>query len=498
MRLACYFLAALAFGAAPDPRLIQAARKNDLVAVRALVKQRADVNATQGDGASALHWAAYADNLAMVDLLIRAGARVDASNNLGSTPLHLACTNRSAPIVGRLLAAGANPNAKLLGGESILMTCAHAGDVNAVKALLVHGADVKWKEPEHDQTALMWAVSQRHPEVTALLLEFGAVVSDRSRAYSQTVVGEQTQRAGREELNYDVMKGGMTPLLYAARAGDAESARLLLAKGADANDALPDGTSALTLAAHSGNGNVGAALLERGADPNSIDCGYTALQAAVLRSDLALVKALLAHGANPNLRIAKGTPIRRDTTDYNLPKTLVGSTAYLLAARFLEPAMLEILIAGGADPKLTMPNDATALMLAAGMGSPQRQSRRGIAVIDFGKVEPESQVLETVQTVVKLGGDVNAVSQTGDTALHSAATAGYDSVVQFLADHGAGINAKNKRGQTPLAALKGLGRAGRGRPALADPAGADLTGEFPRAIGHPSTEALLRKLGAID
>ena len=122
-----------------------------------------------------------------------------------------------------------------------------------------------------------------------------------------------------------------------------------------------------------------------------------------------------------------------------------------------------------------------------------------IAVIDFGKVEPESQVLETVQMAVKLGADLNAASQTGDTALHSAAIAGYDSVVEFLAGHGAEINAKNNRGLTPLAALKGLGRGGaRGRPALADPTGADLTGEFPRAIGHPTTEALLRKLGAND
>src|SRR5581483_5590286 len=111
----------------------------------------------------------------------------------------LACNNRSAAMVERLLAAKANPNAKLLNGETVLMTCSRAGSSGAVKALLVHGANPKTTEPEHNQTALMWAAAENHPDVTALLIEFGAGVRARSRSYSQTVVGEQTQRAGREE-----------------------------------------------------------------------------------------------------------------------------------------------------------------------------------------------------------------------------------------------------------------------------------------------------------
>lgn len=507
--IACLLALAATLGlAAPNtPPLIQAVRNKDIESVRGLLKQRVDVNAPQGDGATALHWAAHVDSLPIADLLIRAGARASAANDNGATPLHLACTNRSAPMVERLLAAKANPNAALASGETVLMTCARAGEAKAVKALLVHGADVNAKERAHDQTALMWAASQRHPGVVQLLIEAGADIRARSRTYPQTVVGEQTQRAGREELNYTVLRGGSTPLLFTARVGDVDSARLLLAAGADVNDSLPDGTSALVLAAHSagapnaaaalgwsGAGRVGALLLEKGADPNAFGTGYTALHAAVLKSDVNLVKALLARGANPNIRMTKGTPLRRDTTDFNLPAPLIGSTPYLLAAKFLEPEIMRALVAGGADPTLTMPNGATPLMLAVGMGSGTNSSRRGIAVIDFGKVEAQSQVLQGVKTAVELGIDVNAANAAGDTALHTAASLGYETVVQFLADHGAEINAKNKRGQTPLAALL-TGGGGRGRSA--PPAGADLTGvEAPREIPHPNTVALLRKLGA--
>jgi ankyrin len=478
-----------------DLRLINAVKQKDSAAVRALLKQRIDVNAPQGDGATALHWAAHRDDAAIADLLIRAGARANASNDLGATPLHLACTNRSASMVDRLLSAGANAKAALLNGETVLMTCARAGNAVAVKALLARGADVNAKEREHQQTALMWAVAQRHSEVVRQLLDAGADIRARSLTYPQTVVGEQTQRAGREELNYTVLRGGATALLFAARVGDVESARLLLKAGADSNDAQPDGVSALVLAAHSGQGAVGALLLEHGADPNAFGSGYSALHAAILRSDLNLVKALLARGADPNARITKGTPLRRDTTDWNLPATLIGSTPYLLAARFLEPEIMPVLVAGGADPALTMPDGATAVMLAAGMGSRTSASRRGIDTIDFGKVEPESRVREGVAAAASSRGDLNAANPAGDTALHIAAARGYITVIQWLVEHGARLDVKNKRGITPLAAAMFGSTVGRGRQTA--PAGADSVGfERPIDIAHPSAVALLEKLGA--
>ena len=352
------------------------------------------------------------------------------ANDLGVTPLYLACTNRNAAMVKKLLAAGANPNATLLRGQTVLMECARTGDVGAVTALLAAGAQVNAKESINDQTALMWAVAQQHPRVVEALVELGADIQARSRTYSQNV--QTGNRGGGGEVS-SVFRGGSTPLLFAARVGDAESAKLLLAAGADVNDALPDGASALVVAAHSGHGELGALLLDKGADPNAAEVGYTALHAAVNRSDLGLVKALLAHGANPDMRITKASPARRDSNDFQLQTRLIGSTAYLLAAKFVEVDIMRALAAGGADPQAVMPDGTTALMLAAGNGEARArdarrdETRRQICVCDWGVMEDESVVLEAVTVALSLGSDVNAVNKAGDTALHSAASMRYDS-----------------------------------------------------------------------
>ena len=450
----------IGLAAAGDVRLIDAVRAQNLEHVRALLAERVDVNATQGDGATALHWAVHRDDSALVDTLLRAGARANVADDTGATPLFLACTNRNADIVGRLLSANANPNAALLSGETVLMTCARAGNADAVRALLTRGAMVNAKESAHNQTALMWAAAQSHPQVVQALLERRADVRARSREYTQTVTSEVTQRAGRETLNYTVPRGGMTALLFAARSGDVESVRLLIAAGADVNDALPDGASALIVAAHSGHRQAAMALLDNGANPNADLVGYTALHAAILKSDVELVKALLAHGADPNAPITKGTPVRRNSQDFELPKTLIGATPYALAAKFLEPEIMHALASAKADTHRPMKDGTTPLMAAAGMGmvAPAQDEkrgtdRRGLAILDGGIVEPESRVLETVTAALSLGSDLEAVNPSGETALHIASAQGYETVVRALAERGANLNARNLRGQTPLGAL---------------------------------------------
>jgi uncharacterized protein len=464
-----------------DLRLIQAVKSKDVAAVRALLKTRIDVNAKQGDGATALHWAAHYDEVEVADLLLRAGARANVTNDLGVSPMYLACTNRSAAMVEKLLSAESDPNSKLLNGETVLMNCARTGNAASVKALIAAGANVNAKEPEHDQTALMWAAAEKHPDVVRLLLDAGADIRARSRTYAQTVTSEVTQRLGREELNYTVMRGGSTPLLFAARSGDVESVRLLLAAGADVNDALPNGMSALTLAAHSGQGPAAELMLAKGANPTSDGIGYTALHAAVLRSDLQLVKELLAHGANPNARITKGTPLRRNNQDYNLPATLIGATPYWLAAKFVEADIMRALLANGADPNISMKDGTTPLMAAAGSkeitgrNNPE-SDRRGLSLIDGGSLPDESAIVDAVAVALTAPIDIQAKNQNGDTALHAAALIGYNSVIKLLVEKGAKLDAKNNRGVTPLGLLTGRGQD----------------------VFRPETVDLLRKMGAVE
>lgn len=401
--------------------LAEAVKARDGETVRSLLKQQADVNVPLADGSTALQWAAHWDDLETAQLLIAAGANVNAADEYGVTPLTLACTNANAVMVETLLKADAKPGSVLPTGETALMTCARSGNAEAVKSLLARGADVNAKESRLGQTALMWAVSQKHPEVVKALIEHGSDFNAGS-------------------------KTGFTAMLFAARVGDVESARILVEAGANVNEVTPiqgnpeAKTTPLLLASASTREALAIFLLEKGADPNAWDGrfaplhyvmkGYAYLHFRPSMPELA--KALLARGADPNVRGAgRGGS--------------AGATPFWMAAAAPDPNMMRILLAGGADPKLASRTNVTPLMAAAGVGRAE----------DFTEAE-QMDALEAVKLMVELGSDINAVNDTGRIALHGSSNLGANLIIQYLIDQGAKLDVKDKYQQTPLSIASGI------------------------------------------
>lgn len=449
------FLCALAAGLNAAGSLFDAAKAGDKAAIRTLLQQKADAKAAAPDGATALHWVAYHDDAESLDLLLKAGADVNTANDLGATPLWLAAQNGSAAAVRRLLTAGANPNLALLSGETPLMVASRGGYVDVVTQLLAKAANVN-AHGTRGQTALMWAVSQQHPEVVKVLLASKVDVHAKSEVWSEVMA---IPPHGYLPYNKNIPHGGETGLMFAARVGDLESAKLLLAAGANANDADAWGVTATTLAAHSGFTDLVLYLLDKGADPNKSDNGFAALHEGIMRRDEKMITALLAHGADPNLTLKTWTPTRRSSDDWNFDYGLVGATPLWMAARFAEPNVMRMLIAKGADTKFihaveyvaeagfgrdTRKERNTLIMAAAGMG------RAGNLWVAIPAKEREAAVLETVKLAVELGGDINAVGLDNRTALDGANQLRMPSVVAFLTEKGA-------KGTAPAG-----GRGGRG------------------------------------
>ena len=441
------FLTGVANAAARSP-LIEAAKSDDAAIVRALVEKHADVNAADSDGTTALHWASYRDDVATADVLIKAGARVNAATDLGVTPLWNASLNGSEAMVKRLLQAGANPNAALLLGETPVMAAARAGHRAVVEQLIAKGADVNARGARQ-QTALMWAAAQKHPAVVKALLAHGADLQARSEVWTEVMA---VSPHGYPDYNRAIPHGSDTALLFAARAGDVASATLLIAAGARVDDEDAWGVSATAMAAHAGHRDLVVLLLEHGADANAARAGFSPLHAAIMRRDEPMVRALVAHGADVNLRVTNWTPTRRSSRDFHFSPELVGATPFWLAARFGGPAIMRLLVEQGADPWVVHRGDhvvegrggsgfqhrtdvTTALMAAVGMGG-------GEAWIQPERPEREALILEAVRLAAELGIDVNAANLDGRTALDGAKAAKYESVARFLIDKGARAGTK--------------------------------------------------------
>ena len=478
--------------AAQEALLADAVQRGETPTVRSLLAQDADVNATQGDGATALHWAAYRNDPEMTAALIRAGVDVQAANDFGVTPLALAARNGNAEVIAQLLAAGVDPNdprQAVNAGETPLMLAARAGQVDAVQVLADAGADMNARETWNGQTALMWAGAEAHVPIVETLIALGADIHARSNS-------------------------GATPLLFAARKGSIGAVRALLAAGADVNESRPDGATPLLVAVVNGHEDLVDLLLAEGADPNAEGgstrltvqgmraepmplvirkLGYSErenegiirgnifgrpLQAAVHVANwhisdqfivvnldrLRVLRSLLAYGADVNGRNTMEEP-RWSGARYR--RHMTGATAFMLAAKAADVEVLRLLLEYGADPTINTEDGITPLMAAAGISWASNQDRAS-----------EAQVLEAVQLIVEeLGADVNAVSDVGETAMHAAAYRGANSVVQYLFDQGAELDVVALDGRTPLRVADGV--------------------EYGNSFAaHPHTAVLLRELGA--
>jgi ankyrin repeat protein len=487
--------------AAGTPEVAKAAKSGNAAAVRALIAKKADVNAPEADGTTALHWAVRANDLATTQLLIRAGANVKAANHYNATPLWLAATNGNAAILEALIKAGADPKATVSEGETTLMTAARTGNVDAVKVLLAYGADVNAKESWYGQTALMWAVIENNAAAAKLLIEGGADLAAKT-----TIPQARGGRGG----GGDGSKGGFTPLLFAARQGSVEAGKVLIDAGADPNLGDPDNITPMIAALLSGHYDFAGMLIQNGADVNAADrTGRAPLYTAVDMHSLewrfnrpapkkaekqydsaAIVKMLLARGADVNAELNAGimAPSRAATGNRNLTK---GSTPFLKAATTSDVEMMRLLLDWGADPYVTNQAHTNALMMVAGLNWQPQAS-----------VGPQDDAVEAARLLLDLGFDINATNDQGQTALHGVASRTEErdanKLIQFLVDHGADLYARTKAGAP--AGRGGAAAAGAAPPPPPNPgrAGPPTVGQTPLdiskgglddvdAMGNPST-----------
>ena len=473
--------------AAPSAaELVAAAKSGDARAVSALLARKANVNAAEADGTTALHWAVRNDNAAIVDALLRAGANPNASNRYGVTPLPLAATNGNAAMVETLLKAGASPQSAMGAGETALMAAARTGSLESVKALLARGADVNASEQAFGQTALMFAAIENHPAVVQTLVEAGANVNATS-AVLVTPELKLPKNFVTDGARGSFPKGGMTALHLAARQGSIDAVRALVKAGAKIDQPQPEGITPLIMAIFNAHYETAKELVELGANPNLGDSSnrtplYMAVDMHTLEwlfsrptprpsgtmDSVDLVKYLLARGVDRNPRLTKRPPpIGIGGSGHNASLT-VGATPLMKAASTSDVELIRILLDAGADPFLTTEEHTTPLMMAAGLNWR-----------DIGSLGTDEESLQAIRIFMEKGLDINAFNDVGQTAMHGAAQRGSIPVLRFLLEQGAKPTVKNNRGRTPL-----------------DEAAGDegLNGE--RRQARPEAVAMLSKLGA--
>lgn len=404
-------------GVPSDMRIADAARKGNRTEIESLIRQAVDVNSAEGDGMTALHWAALNGDADMARMLISAGANVRAATRLGGyTPLFMASERGRASVIDVLLKAGADPKATAMGGFTPLMSAAMSGSQESIRLLLDRGADPNARESEHEQSPLSFAASFNRPDAIEVLLKHGAnpnvatktlppaasrpnpeapppaapapaapggtspakAAADKEKPAA--VQFEGGEKGGRNP------RGRLTPLMFAAREGGAEAVRKLLDGGADINARGADYSTALLLATINGHLDLAEYLVSRNADVNirSLD-GMTPLYGVVniqwarksfypqpttkyeKISYLDLMRYMLDHGADPNTRLTND--IWYSAYNFNLESaSSIGTTAFWKCAEVGDLDGMRLLVSRGADPNLTSKDGVTPLLMASGAG----------------------------------------------------------------------------------------------------------------------------------
>jgi len=518
-----------------DTRLPDAAQRGDAAAVRSLLKS-ANVNSAQGDGMTALHWAAYRNDSEIAQALIQAGANVKASTRLqGLTPIFIAAKGGYAGILDLLLKAGVDANSVNATGSTPLMLAAASGNTDAVKILLDRGASVNTKESTWGETPLMFASAFNRVEAVKMLLARGADATvatrveklDSNKGYDPDAANERPagakaeeaapkgpddpakaaarQKAAEKRASASKMRsaeamGGMTALHFAAREGHLDTIRTMVDARVNVNEpSAADQTSPLLEAIYNGHYDAAKYLLDHGADPKLVNSdGLAPLYAVVdmqwanrtwyppastaqeSTSYLDLMQQILDKGADPNVRIKKKVWFRRFHDDWvDSP----GATAFWRAAQANDLPAMKLLVAHGADPNVPTIHNATALQVAAGYGFEDQLST----------IVPGARFEVVKYLVDELHMDVNAHDDMGYTPLHGAAYVGENDMVKYLVAKGADVHAKShgiiqQEGQTVFEAAPG------GGDTVADMANGPRT----HGIQHPDTVKLLESLGSAN
>jgi ankyrin repeat protein len=586
-----------------------AAQKGDQAAVQKLIQQKADVNAAQVDGATALHWAVYRDEPQLADVLIRAGADVKAANSEGVTPLSMAALYGNAAMIDKLIKAGSDAKQRGPNGETMVMLAARNGNPQAVTVLLEAGADVNAREPIRGTTALMWAIEQKHPEAVKVLLAAGAdataksagaglprnymaprlnqravlLAQDRRRraaaagityeeqltldqkagaeiggqrglgqaldsngnpivatparqggaaaapaqppqqqaapaapaAEPAAAAGRGRGRAGGQAAGAQAQPdadddnevvvaglvgsggGGLTPLVFAAREGDLESAKLLIDAGAPINETTEYGWTPLLTAVNNRNYLLASYLLDKGADPNIANKGlWTPLYIAtdnrnieggdypVPKGDmdhLEIIEKLLQKGANPNGKIKENTLTRTIFTMQWFFED--GATPFIRAAQSSDTALMTLLLKYKADPQATTAAGDNALTASGGIG--------WVEGVTYERSAKENY--EAMKMLLDLGLDPNHANNEGRTALMGAAMKGRPDVIQMLVDRGAKLETHDKGNRDTDKVSSAA--AGKTWQAIDYAEGLVRVG-VQSAVTRPEAAALIRKLMA--